>query len=188
MTKINRDQLKHIGKFKEPKGLKGELFMIVFSKDYTWLDDLHELYVEDQNGDLKFYEIEDIKKHKDAVVVKLAGIDNRNQSEVLAKLQVWVSDEVFVSEDGEALYLAEIKNFKVMDQVVGEIGLITDFSSNGVQDLLVVNRSEQPVEIPFVEAFVEKIDYENKVIYMNLPNGLLEINLITSQPDDADEN
>ena len=56
-----------------------------------------------------------------------------------------------------------------------------DFSSNGVQDLLVIEKREEKekaykrYEVPFVEDFIEKIDFKEKKIFMNLPEGLIPL-------------
>jgi ribosomal 30S subunit maturation factor RimM len=51
------------------------------------------------------------------------------------------------------------------------------FSSNGPQDLLVVDYKGNKVDIPFVEAFISKIDFELQIVSMNLPPGLIEVSL-----------
>jgi ribosomal 30S subunit maturation factor RimM len=43
--------------------------------------------------------------------------------------------------------------------------------------LLVVKSGEKlPYEIPFAEAFLEKLDLERRQVRMKLPEGLLEVN------------
>jgi ribosomal 30S subunit maturation factor RimM len=50
----------------------------------------------------------------------------------------------------------------------------------GEAPLLVVGNKEQaaklPYEIPFAEAYLEKLDLERKQVRMKLPEGLLEVN------------
>jgi ribosomal 30S subunit maturation factor RimM len=42
--------------------------------------------------------------------------------------------------------------------------------------LVVKSGSKLPYEIPFAEAFLEKLDLERKQVRMKLPEGLLEVN------------
>ena len=40
-----------------------------------------------------------------------------------------------------------------------------------------------PYEIPFAEAFLEKVDVEQKQVRMKLPEGLLEVNAPLAKED-----
>jgi len=62
-----------------------------------------------------------------------------------------------------------------------EIGAIEDVQFGaGEAPLLVVRnkdgKAKLPYEIPFAEAFLEKLDLKQKQVRMNLPEGLLEVN------------
>lgn len=166
-------ELKLIGKVKDAHGLKGELFVIFFSKDYSWAADLEKIYIDKTH---QCYEVIKAGEHKDGLKVSLKGLTNRNQSEALIGKEVFVDEDMFKSEDGESIFLTEIENFNVIDSVFGPLGKITGFSSNVAQDLLIVQYKDKEIEIPFVDEFVDEIDYENKAIHMTLPEGLLEIN------------
>jgi len=62
-----------------------------------------------------------------------------------------------------------------------EIGEIEDVEFGaGEAPLLVVGgrelKAKLPYEIPFAEAFLEKLDLEHKQVRMKLPEGLLDVN------------
>ena len=85
-----------------------------------------------------------------------------------------IPKKILVSRKGDTPYLIEIMGFEVFDQEQ-IIGVVQNFSSNTEQDLLVVESPIRFFEIPFVEAFIDSIDYENKKIFMKIPEGLLEL-------------
>jgi 16S rRNA processing protein RimM len=64
----------------------------------------------------------------------------------------------------------------LFEEKIGLVGFVKEFSSNTVQDLLVVQNKDSVFEIPFVKDFVVKIDFDQRTILMNLPEGLLQIN------------
>lgn len=162
-----------IGKIKDAHGLRGDVFIIFFSKDYSWIDLIDEVYIEETP-----YEVIKAAEHKDGLKVQLKGVTDRNQSEALIGKQIYLpADFFFTQDEDEGLFLTEIEKFKVVDKTAGEIGIITGFSSNTAQDLLVVTSPSGNVfEIPFVDAFIVEIDHENKTIQMDLPEGLLDLN------------
>ena len=135
---------------------------------------IDEVYIEETP-----YEVIKAAEHKDGLKVQLKGVTDRNQSEALIGKQIYLPADFFFTQDKEkeGMFLSEIEKFKVIDKTAGEVGIITGFSSNTAQDLLVVTSANGNVfEIPFVDAFVVEIDHENKTIQMDLPEGLLDLN------------
>lgn len=183
----------HIGKVIDAHGIKGDIYCLIFSGDVSWITKLKSLSLKYLDMELSF-KILKIRAFKKGFIASLENLNDRNLAESYKSYDIWVESSIFTSKDGEALYLRELLNFKIMDKILGEIGFIHSFSSNSVQDLLIVSRvldkevlSIEKVkhranssvflyEIPFVKEFVEEIDYAHKIIYMNLPEGLLEIN------------
>jgi 16S rRNA processing protein RimM len=161
---------KHIGKVMDAHGIRGDVYCIVFSGDVSWLDKVQTLNLHHED-----FKIKKIKAFKKGFIASLEGFDNRNKAEEYIGAELRVPEDLFVSEDGEALFLNEILGFTVFDKK-NEIGSISGFSFNGLQDLLIIKKEGKDLEIPFVKEFVSHIDYEKKQINMNLPEGLLEIN------------
>lgn len=167
-----------IGKVKDAHGLKGDLYILIFSKDISWLKEVKSfaLASQDKEQDKKIFEIEKIKAFKDGVMLKPKTVVDRTQAEMLKGQLFYLPSEMFESDEGETIFLHEIMGFTVLDQNEVEIGPIKDFSSNTLQDLLVVElASGKKVEIPFVEDFIIEIDFENKKVHMDLPEGLLDL-------------
>jgi 16S rRNA processing protein RimM len=173
-----------IGKIMDAHGIRGDVYFIVFSGDVSWLDQIENVTLKHRKKEEDF-EIEKIKVFKKGFIAKLKGFDDRNCAEWYKGAELWVDSSIFVSKHGEAIFLNEILNFKIEDQISGEVGTIRGFSSNGPQDLLLVSSGHKEFEIPFVKEFVLNVDFKNKVIRTSLPEGLLEINDAIGTPDDA---
>lgn len=164
----------HIGKVLDAHGIRGDLYIGVFSEDVSWLDQLTSLFLVSQ-GQETVHSIISKKPHKKGFICRLENINDRNVSESLKGSDVLVLNELFVSKDGEQPYLSEILNFEVYqkDQL---IGTVKGFSSNGAQDILLVSTEQSEFEIPFVKEFVIEMNFEKNRIVMKLPEGLLAIN------------
>lgn len=160
-----------VGKVLDAHGIKGDIYCFVFSGDASFVSKLKEIYLNEN----KFI-INRAKPFKKGFIASLASVDNRNRAEELKGAEVRVESSVFTSQPGEAFYLVELLNYKVKDKVLGVVGSIESFSSNGIQDLFVVTANGRSCEIPFVKEFVTFIDHENQTIEMSLPEGLVEIN------------
>lgn len=175
-----------VGKVKDAHGIKGELFITLFPKEAAWLNKLKTVALrQTETGPVtKTFTIKSARVHKGGLIVKTQEISDRNGAEELKGYFFEIPEEFLVSEKGDAIYLTEIENFEVRHGET-KIGKITAFSTNGAQDLLVVKTKNGVFDIPFVDKFVKKIDYENKFIEMDLPDGLFDTE--NAQKDDGDD-
>ena len=168
-----------VGKIKDAHGLKGEVFVLIFSKDTTWDDELTHAKIESTNppGLTKILEVERLKEHKEGLIIKFKSVDDRNQSEALKGWSFSIPEEILVSEEGETIYLKEVLDFQVFlkDQFVG---YVKSFSSNGLQDLLIIQHDDHQFEVPFVSDFILNIDFEANKLFMDFPEGLMNLDKV----------
>lgn len=169
-----KNEFRKIGKVIDAHGIRGDLYVGVFSEDVSWLNSLEEVQLKNKE-ESTHYKVNMKKPHKKGFICHLENIDNRNASESLKGAEVWISDQIFISKNGEQPYLSELLGFKVIDNDQ-EIGTIQSFSSNGRQDLLIVHQDKKNYEIPFVKEFVLNMDFDKKILEMDLPEGLLTLN------------
>lgn len=177
-------EMKLVGKVKDAHGLRGELYILVFSGDVSWLKKLTHLELRSKNAaDGVAHEVEKVKPFKQGFILKVPSIGDRNQAEAVKGHEFYIPADLLVSQPGETIFLNEILGFMVKNVDQENIGPVEGFSSNGAQDLLVVTKqsadgssaAHKKVEIPFVEAFIKKIDFKHKTIVMDLPEGLLDL-------------
>ncbi len=160
-----------IGEVSRARGLSGELVVRLLSESVEWKGKLDQVSLSGSQ-----FSVISSRRDKAFLVLRLKGITSRELAESLRGRVVSLPQAQFQSDSGERLFLRELLGFSVFDggQLIGKV---RDFSSNGPQDLLVVEGpSADSFLIPFVEPFIEKIDLKNQQIKLLLPSGLLEIN------------
>ncbi|MDG0816516.1 ribosome maturation factor RimM [Bdellovibrio svalbardensis] len=168
--------MKMIGKVREAHGLKGDLYVLIFSGDISWAKRLKKFSLQLKGSDeSQEFTVERVKPFKKGIIVKAAEVADRTAAEALEHFEFSIEEDLLTSKPGETIYLSEIKNFKLKDPEQNILGEIVDFSSNGAQDLLVVDIKGKKVEVPFVDAFIKKIDFKHQSVVMDLPEGLLDI-------------
>ncbi|MBD2459818.1 ribosome maturation factor RimM [Oscillatoria sp. FACHB-1407] len=125
---------------------------------------------------------------KGLFVVKLAGIDDRNQAEALRDCALLVpeSDRPMLEED--EFHVLDLIDLQVFDQATGTlVGTVTDVIPAG-NDLLEV-KLDQPqgksstVLVPFVKAIVPVVDLEHRRIEITPPPGLIDSPADSSDAD-----
>ena len=161
-----------MGKIKDAHGLRGELFVLLFAKEAPWLASLKRVALASSDaGPFQSFDVAGAQVHKEGLILRLKGLHDRTQAEALRGLLFYIPAELLISHDGDTIFLREIEDFQVTNR--GEFfGRICGFSSNGPQDLLIVEKEGRKTEIPFVEAFLLEIDFSAKTVRMDLPEGL----------------
>jgi 16S rRNA processing protein RimM len=184
-----------VGRVKDAHGLKGEIWVVLFAGKADWLDSMKDegLYRLSKKeslaglveSDLKQFPIKGARAHKNGVILQSALVKDRTAAEAFKGHFLAIPADFLVAEEGDSYFLTEIEGFRVLEDK-REIGTITGFSHNGAQDLLIVSlvkgaragvNAKDEIEIPFVEELVPEIDEEARVVHVELPNGLIEVQL-----------
>jgi 16S rRNA processing protein RimM len=114
--------------------------------------------------------------HKGALVLKFAGIDSMSDAETLIGCELQVPRSERAQLEIGWTYISDLVGCVVFDGV-REVGIVKDVRLGaGEAPLLVVSAGNEEREIPYAEVFLKKVDLADKQIYMQLPEGLLEVN------------
>ena len=165
-----------IAKIVNVVGIKGEVKLYHYSDYKERFEEFDQIILQGRGmSDTTFY-IQKVRYQGDMVILKLKGIDDRNQAEKLRDKDVYITEDDLRELPEGSYYLRDLIGMKVVDQgPYGEIGLLKDVIQNSAQDIYVVSRpSGQDVLIPAVKDFVKEIDTENRVIRTSLIPGFID--------------
>ncbi|MCU0438985.1 MAG: ribosome maturation factor RimM [Raineya sp.] len=173
------DECYELGKIIKPHGLKGEVSIFLdvdYPEDY---EDMDSVLVH-LNGELVAFEIEQIRilpnKPKTALV-KLVTIDKIEQTDDLIGASLYLPLDVLPELGEKEFYYHEVIGFEVMDKKLGFISTIDTVYSFTEGSLLVLEYKGKEVLIPINDETIVKVDRENKVLNVDLPDGLLDVYL-----------
>ena len=116
---------------------------------------------------------------KETFIVKLQGINTRNNAEQLKQFKILVKTDKLPKLDKEEFHLLELINLKVKTLENDELKIIGKVINleNEKNNLLVIElfKNQKKVLIPFVKEIVPVIDIKNNFLTINPPNGLLDL-------------
>lgn len=122
-------------------------------------------------------EIESLWPHKGLLVLKFRGVDSMSDAATLigSELQVPQAERAQLDEGWN--YISDLVGCALFDHGK-EIGRIEDvqFGAGEAPLLMVAAQEDKKFDVPFAEAYLERVDVERKQVRMNLPEGMLEIN------------
>lgn len=179
---ITRAEISPIGKFHKTHALKGEL-NAVLDVEADFIDTKRPLIVDIDGIFVPFYCDSVRPKGHFSSLVKLQGIDSEADARPFVNKEIYAlkSDlEDYLPEDDEhedGGYADDFIGYAVKDADSGKIlGEITDLDLSTVNALFILESEEGKIFIPVADEFIDSIDEDNKVMVMNLPEGLVDIN------------
>ena len=126
--------------------------------------------------------VSELKWFNSSPVLFLKDVSDRTQAESLIKAILLVEQPLDVSpQEPDAWYDHQLAGLKVVREGE-EIGTLLRVEHMPAQDLLVIKTEDAEVLLPFVKAFVPKVDVQAGVIEITPPGGLFE------QIEEADAN
>lgn len=127
---------------------------------------------------LRDVDVQQVKLHGGDVVARLVGVTDRNVAEALKGAAVYIPQSRFPVLSDDEFYWADLIGLEVENLQGEHLGKVTDMMSNGPQSILRVNPvaavdadleevAAQERLIPFVDAYINKVDKEARKIIVD---------------------
>ena len=158
-----------VGEIVNTHGIRGEIKVVPLVDDVNDLLDYTYYFVED-----KKYEVENVRFHKNFVLIKLKGIDDIDIAEKLKGKFLELPREDLKPLPEGSYYICDLVGLKVIDEKLGELGIINEVFNTGSNDVYVVKYKNKPLCIPVLDGVVKEVDLDNGIMNIVLPNGLLD--------------
>jgi len=163
-----------IGKFAASYGLNGDLVLQHSLGKKTSLKGLEVIYIEEQKDNFLPYFIEKTSIKSDAeTYLKLEGIDTKEIARKLTPKEAWLEEADFKKFAAKAAPIA-LLGFSMINGDI-ELGEIIEVIEQPHQVLCTIIYKGNEALIPVHEASLLKVDQKKKKVYVDLPEGLLDI-------------
>ena len=109
------------------------------------------------------------------VILKLKGIDDRDQADKLKKATLWVDRDHAVSLEENEYYRGDLMGMEVYTDEGTLLGTLTDVLDTGANDVYAVRLSDtqEEVYLPAIRQCILKVDAEKGRMEVHLMEGLL---------------
>lgn len=163
-----------IGKLSASHGLNGTLVLQHSLGKKTTLKGLEAVFIEEQKDNFIPYFIQKTSIKSDTeTYVKLEGIDTKETARKLTPKEVWMTEEDFNRYKQKSSPIA-LLGFHLIDGD-NDLGEILEVIEQPHQILCVIHYKGNEALIPVHEESLTKIDRKNKKVFVELPEGLLDI-------------
>ncbi len=174
-----------VGKIVNTHGLNGEIKLYPYLND---MDDYKKINTvilasnEDgksiQNNDI--FNILKMRYQKNMILMTVENIDNIEDAQRIKNYFVYAKKEDIEEEDG--FFYSDVIGFLVVDKNLGVVGTVLEVYSGAAQDIFIiqknndnnVNSANKTFMIPSVKQFIKSFDWDNKIVNVELIDGMLE--------------
>ena len=153
-------------------GIKGEVKLWSFTADPAAVADYSPLESEDGTR----FEIEALRSAKDHLVVRLAGVRDRDAAERLTNTRLYVPRDRLPPPEPDEFYHADLIGLKVQDRDGTELATIVGIHDFGAGDLLELRPlgANATVLMPFTATTVPVVDIAGGRIVIEPPHDLFK--------------
>jgi 16S rRNA processing protein RimM len=167
------DNLVAVGKLGGTYGYEGWMKLLPLTDFPERLKNLHEVYITEPG--LQKSIVEAVKNYRDIFLIKLQGIDSKEQAQPYVSRIINVEmSQVFPLPEGY-YYHFQLEGLAVYDRAKGYLGKIDSIIETRANDIYLVNSEKYgEVLIPAIKQVVIDIDIEKKIMQVDLLPGLVE--------------
>ena len=109
-------------------------------------------------------------------MIHFEDVKDKTAADLMVGKEIFV-DEKSLKKKKKFESAADFIGFKLLDEKLGEIGILEDFFEMPNHDLWQFIYGEKEILFPLNEEVIVKIDKKKKEIHLKLPEGLMEVYL-----------
>ena len=171
-----KNEYYYLGHITKPFGIKGQLCCYFDTDEPEKYANLDAVFI-DLDDEMLPYLIEDIQyRGANTFVIKFADVDEE-EAKGLVKAELFLPLSDLPPLTGNKFYFHEVIGFKVIDEEKGEVGTCQDFIDISHHPIMQIDHDGVEVLIPAIDEIFRKVDRENKAIYIQAPEGLIDVYL-----------
>ena len=164
-----------VGRISRPHGVKGEIRVRPYTESVITFQEYDRLYIKLRRGAARLLEITGSRPDKADVLIKVKGLDTRDEARTLSGAEVLVKREWLPDlEEGE-YYWTDLIGLNAYDSAGKSLGQVRNMFSGGGGDLMVLAIDGREIWLPFNEEVVTEVDLETERVILSPPEGLLDL-------------
>jgi 16S rRNA processing protein RimM len=168
------ESYRNIGKLVAVFGLQGEMVLLHRLGKKTSLKGLKMLFLEDKKDEMLPWFIEYTRiKGADDLYIKLEGIDTKEAARTVVQKEVWLAEGDFEQFAGRSAPISLV-GFRLMDGGV-DLGEILEVIEQPHQVLAKIDLGGKEALIPMHAGTLKKVDQQARLVFVELPDGLLDV-------------
>ena len=176
---MRKEECFYLGKVVSKHSYKGEVLIKLDTDQPELYDTMESVFLEMEHGLVPFF-IERIRRHKSELLrVKFEDTSDEAAAQSLIGKKAYLPLTLLPKLSGKQFYYHEIIGFQVEDKIKGHIGVVKGVNEHTAQAVLEIQKDTHTILIPITDAIILKVDRAGKTLYIDAPEGLIDLYLGT---------
>lgn len=165
-----------LGTIRKAHGYEGAVMMSLEDRFTEELPQMEWVFIEIDEKPVPFLVSSLSENASGNIVLKFEGYDSPEVMTEFIGCRVFIKKEDMKNENELSPFLI-LEGYKIFDRDKKLLGVVTKVMSLPMQYMLVLeNDKKEEILIPLNEEWVMEIDRDRESIYMDLPDGIIQIN------------
>jgi len=166
---------RNIGRLVAVFGLQGELVLQHRLGKKTTLKGLRAIFIEEKKDEMLPWFVQNTRaKSDEELYIKLEGLDTKETARRVVQKEVWLTEADFAQYAGASAPISLV-GFRMLDGKT-DLGEILEVIEQPHQVLCkIALEGGKEALIPVHEETLRKVDKKKKEVYVELPDGLLDV-------------
>ena len=161
-----------VGQIVNTFGVRGQLKVKPFTDEMERFEELKTVYICKKN-EMKKVEIEEVKYHKDMILLKVKGIYDMTEAEKYKGLFLKIDRKDAKKLPENTYFIADLLGLEVYTDEGELLGKVDDIFPTGANDVYVVkDELGKQILLPSIPEVLKEIDLEKEKIIVHLIEGL----------------
>jgi 16S rRNA processing protein RimM len=171
---MSKNECYLVGYISKTHGVVGEVSISLDSDSPNNYKKMESIFVEINKQLIPFF-VKKVSIKGNNAFVLFEDTDTVEDAKELVGHPVYLPLKFLPELSANKFYYHEIIGFTVIDAIQGELGTIKDVLEFPQQMILEMLYKEKEVLIPLVDGVYQKINKVDKKIWLNIPEGLIEV-------------
>ena len=166
-----------LGTFRKTHGYAGGLVLPINFKPPTQFHALDVLFLEVAGQALPYF-IEQIKTLNDTdLLVQIEGIIDSHAAQAFVGQMVYLPVAMLPNDESLAMQDHDLIGFQVQDPSLEDSLVVIDVLERRMQPLLCLGHTDKEphIFIPYVDAFIDRVELVTKTIHLKAPSELYQL-------------
>ena len=166
-----------VGKVVKKYSFKGELLIKLDTDDPELFLEMESVFVEQHKTLIPFF-VEHSQLHKSSLLrVQFEDVYDEATANAMLGTELFLPLDFLPPLEGTKFYYHEIIGFNVTDTRFGDVGVLVGVNDKTAQHLFVIEKLDKEILIPINDLFIKQVDRDNKILGLDVPQGLIELYL-----------
>jgi len=166
-----------LGVLTKPHGYKGD---VILSCTNSLPEDIlkwESVFIETDGLLVPFFIDDCILTHADTAVIRFEDYTNIELIREFLHCQVYIPKTFVKKKRSVSFEITDLEGYTVIDRHFGDLGIVEEILDYSQNIVFRITKEKQEVMVPVHDSIVENIDTRKKIIFINAPEGLIDLYL-----------